>query len=92
VAAGLNPELTGHFSPGAPMFFLKNINPLRQLANGSPGELHSLQFPSADVRAAALQFLAANAGDVVLPPGLEPSAVLAVPTLKDEVRAAWPAS
>jgi hypothetical protein len=73
------------------MFFLKNINPLRQLANGSPGELHSLQFPSADVRAAALQFLAANAGDVVLPPGLEPSAVLAVPTLKDEVRAAWPA-
>ena len=91
VAAGLNPELTGHFCPGAPMFFLKNINPLRQLANGSAGVLHSLQFPSEDVRADALQFLAANAGDVMLPPGLEPSAVLAAPTLKDEVRAAWPA-
>ena len=83
-----NPELTAHFVAGAPILLTSNMNPTRGLANGVPAELYSLQWP-ASVRDAALQWLDTHPGDVVLPRGLEPSAVLARLPLSDEARAVW---
>lgn len=87
----LNPELSAHFCPGAPVYLTHNTNPLLGLANGARATLYALEWPSEEIRRQALEFLQTHDGDVVLPVGLEPSAVLVRPTLSEAMRAAWPA-
>lgn len=88
--ADYNPQLMGHFCAGSPMVFTSNYNPMRGVAKSVPGTLWGLAWTDPAREKAALEFLAANTGDVVLPHGLEP-VVLARPHLPDSVRATWPA-
>ena len=91
-AAGLNPEIMGSFVAGAPIFLRWHLkhNPIRGLANGSRANLYALEWSTESIREEALAFLAENpTGNVVLPKGLEPSAILVRPSLGKSFQANW---
>jgi hypothetical protein len=87
----LNPQLMAHFVAGAPGFLTTNTNPLRGLANGTSCIMYAIQWNNDDIRDQALQFLASNQGDVVLPDGLKPSNILIQPILRGDIHDQWPA-
>jgi hypothetical protein len=92
IAENLNPQLMSHFCAGAPVILSNNINPLRGLANGVKAKLYALIWPNPIIRAAAIQYLDSNSGNVFLPEGLEPSTILVRPTLNLAFSEAWPES
>jgi hypothetical protein len=89
----LNPDLTMHFCAGAPVIFTDNAagaNPLRGIANGVGGWLYGLQWSTEELRSEAMHFLDTHPGDVLLPPALEPSAVLIRANVSKSMRESWP--
>jgi hypothetical protein len=86
----LNPQLMQHFVAGAPIINKANTNPLRGIANGSRGFAYALEWPK-DSRNLAIKFIREHPiGNIILPPGLEPTSFLYRPTLKQEFIDAWP--
>ena len=85
----LNPQLMQHFVAGAPIINKTNTNPLRGIANGTRGFAYALEWTS-DIRNFALDYIREHAGNIILPPGLEPTSFLYRPSLKQEFIDAWP--
>jgi hypothetical protein len=59
-------EMNFIFIKGAPCYLTKNINPIRGLANGTPGELHSLTFSDSDTAAMVQDLMRKDRSDDII--------------------------